>query len=268
MKYVDFLIEKKKYDNTDEIDIEEFKKIYANLDNKKPFYRGMKSAPSDIMVIDGSKRERKSLDIGNHYTVLFDEMNKDLPNRKNAVFFSGSNNVSFFGTVYYVFPFNNTKIVCVNKKDMWGVPVYTPLKSKRKSFIDMQDIINIFDTLNIPDDSLSSIVSGIKKIVKNFVDKYPQKVDHEMIEFIDATHINKLLHDDKYDEVLAIMFEYNEATVESQLKQMFNYEKLKFSVYNSTKDLPDSYLPYEYWIDGKALVIDRSLFDSIKKDLE
>jgi hypothetical protein len=78
----------------------------------------------------------------------------------------------------------------------------------------------------------------------------------------------KYITPDKYDEVLAIMFEYNDATVESQLKQMFNYEKLKFSVYNSSKDLPDSYLPYEYWIDGKALIIDKSLFDSIRKDLE
>lgn len=268
MKYADFLFEKKKYDNTTEIDIEEFKKIYAKLDNKNPFYRGMKNAPSDIMIIDGSKRERKSLDIGNHYTVLFDEVNKDLPKRKNAVFFSGTNNVSFFGNVYYVFPYNNTKIVTVNQKDMWGVPVYAPLKSKRKSFIDMQDVVNIFDTLNIPDDSLSSIVSGIRKVVKKYVDENPKEVVPEMIEYVDAHHINKLLHNDKYDEALAIMFEYNETTVESQLKQMFNHDHLKFTVYNSSKDLPETLQPNEYWIDGKALVIDRSLFDHIKKDLE
>src|SRR5690606_23342923 len=119
----------------------------------------------------------------------------------------GTNNVSFFGNVYYVFPYNNTKIVTVNQKDMWGVPVYAPLKSKRKSFIDMQDVVNIFDTLNIPDDSLSSIVSGIRKVVKKYVDENPKEVAPEMIEYVDAHHINKLLHDDKYDEALAIMFE-------------------------------------------------------------
>ena len=268
MKYADFLFEQKKYDNTDEIDIEEFKKIYARLDNKNPFYRGMRSAPSDIMIVNGSKRERKSLKMGNHYNVLFDEVNKDLPKRKNAVFFSGTNNVSFFGRIYYVFPYNNTKIVTVNRGDMWVVPVYAPLNSKKKSFINMRDIINIFDALKIPDDSLSSIVSGIRKVVKKFVDENPKEVDTEMIQYIDTDHINKLIHNDKYDEVLAIMFEYNEATVESKLKQMFNYERLKFSVYNSSKDLPENHQQYEYWIDGKALIINSSLFDSIKKDLE
>ena len=61
MKYIDFINEQKSYDNTKKLDIEEFKKIYNKLDSIIPFYRGMKNAPSEIMLVDGKKRKENQL---------------------------------------------------------------------------------------------------------------------------------------------------------------------------------------------------------------
>lgn len=265
MKYSDFLIESKKYANTKEIDLEEFKKIYASLDNKEPFYRGMHNTPSEIMLVDGSKRERKSIDLGNHYTILFDEFNKDYPKRKNAVFFSGSNNVQYFGVTHYVFPMNDTKIACVNRKDMWTVLVKAPLESKKSAVLEMQEISTIFGKNKISDESVSQLISDIKNHINEYISK--NEVVEGYTQYIDTHHLDKLIKKDPY-ELLALLFSYKPEAVESDLKQMFDAENLKMSLYKSSKDLPNDRNNYEYWIDGEALVIDKRIFDTIKKDLE
>lgn len=114
----------------------------------------MKSAPSQIMIVDGSQRNRKSIDIGNYYTVLLDHTNKDYPKRSNAVIFSGGDNVSSYGKLYYVFPVNDEKIASCGKEDMWQVQIKMDhLKFKT----DMYEFSGLLSDLHVNEDSFDSI---------------------------------------------------------------------------------------------------------------
>lgn len=264
MKYSDFLIESKKYANTKEIDLEEFKKIYASLDNKKPFFRGMKNPPSEIMLVDGSQRTRKSIDIGNYYTVLLDHTNKDYPKRSNAVIFSGGNNVDTYGKLYYVFPINNVKIASCGKKDMWQVQIQMKhLKFKT----DMYEFSGLLSDLRINEDSFESIKNDIIKIIKNKKKsdgKDTKDYDMDIKSIYTESEWKNLDH----KKALCVLFGFDETKVDEYINEIFNAENLYFTLYDSSKSLPDKRYPHEYWMDGKSLMIDAELFDTIRKDLD
>lgn len=262
MKYAQFLIESKKYANTKELDIEEFKKIYNELDCKIPFYRGMKNAPNTIMLVDGSKRERKSLEIGNYYTMAFDKINTDYPKRSNAVFFSGSDNVGYFGATYYAFPLNGVKVAGLNNKDMWGT--YIRMSKNKTTRIDMKEFVDMLGELKVSDESMEAMTSDIKKIVKDYVDSHQQETTDFNPKAYTTSDLAELIHDDKdYKKALAIIYAYDPDSVDSYTKDIFEADSLWATLYKSAKDAPKFRHGFEYWTDGEVLLINKHTFDKI-----
>lgn len=266
MKYTDFLNETKNYENTTKLEIEEFKKIYASLDNKEPFYRGMKRAPSEIMLVDGSKRERKSIDdIGNYYTIMIDKVNSEYPKRSNGVMFSGSEkSASVFGKMHLVFPLNGVKVATVNQSDLWKCK----LKFKHmKPEIDLYNFAETLTELRIKDDSYENMIESITKLLDNYLNKYATKLTDTYKE----TTIKGLRYGD-FDkmnsiEALALSFNYDTKNIKPYLDDIFTASNLNLALYKSAKDATTNMSDYEYWCDGEVLIIDSELFDSIKKDL-
>lgn len=265
MKYADFLNESKNYENTKKLEIEEFKKIYSTLDNKEPFYRGMKNAPSEMMLVDGSKRERKSIGIGNYYTMGFDKINPSYPKRSNGIFFSGTDNTSYFGSLYYVFPLNNVKIASINNKDMWGASIRLPKSDESR--IDMKQFVDTLGYLGVSDSSLDSMIKDIKKIVNEFITENKDIVDKFNPKSVPTSKLELLLNRNDNEEFISTLFEHNPDSVHDEIHRLFSADNLYADLYKSAKDTPEHRGAFEHWTDGKVLIIDSRLFNSIKKDL-
>lgn len=260
MKYIDFINEQKSYDNTKKLDIEEFKKIYNKLDSIIPFYRGMKNAPSEIMLVDGKKRKRKSIDIGNHYTIGFDEVNPDYPKRSNAVFFSGTDNVKYFGNTYYAFPLNDTKIARITHKDMWSA--YTKIPHD-DILIDMKQFIDILDNLKISDTSISAMEKDIIRLMTEYDESSADYVELMSKKKVSTEFIEREINNKRYIDALYALFAFNKANVSIMLNKVFSSESLDADLYKSAKNVPNYRGHYEYWCDGEVMLIDKRIFDQL-----
>lgn len=266
MKYADFLSESNKYEsNTTNIDIEEFKKIYAKLDNKDYFFRGIKDAPSDIMIVDGAKRFRKSIDdIGNYYTVLCDKFNPEYPKRSKGIMFTGKEeSVAHHGRTYYLFPMNGAKIASAECRDMWVVKV--PLQGLPIKHVEMYEFMSALTELRIDDTSHETIRDGIKKLIESKM-RRENKTTTEYEGLMNSITTENILLKLEPIHMIGCIFGFDPKLIDERLKHMFDYENLNFKMYKPTDNIPRK--DYEFWVDGKALIIDQMTFDKIKKDLD
>jgi hypothetical protein len=104
--------------------------------DKIGIYRGIKDISSDYAYIDSNKGKlRTSANTENYMTLLMDNLPswKNYPKRSRGIICSTSTNVSGYGTVYKVFPYDNAKIGICPSFDVWE----SFHKTSNAPFIDM-----------------------------------------------------------------------------------------------------------------------------------
>ena len=70
-----------------------------------------------------------------------------------------------------------------------------------------------------------------------------------------------MIVDHKYDQALALLFEYDANSVHSELHRVFSAKNLYADLFDNTSKLPEWRREFEYWTDGKVLAIDKQIFD-------
>ena len=219
--------------------------------NNQYIYRGAPGGPVCLFTDPTKGKLRKSRDIPNYYTLLFDNLPawKLYPKRsKSLICTSNLNDARGFGVVYVVFPYNNAKIGVCPSSDIWSV---------------FQKYLH----------SLSFFATHLKNLLKDFLDYIPDDNSWNSLQK-DFKKVEKIIKDKEYtdDEIQDIQYEKIYGDVfKTWVRRILKGEKFT-DVFNDILDPKKNYFKIikvgdklpplkEVWTDSKCVLILESEID-------
>jgi len=209
--------------------------IYKN--NDQYIYRGLSSDFSYIFVNPtNSIRKSKNLEY-DFYNIMFDEVLpswKNIPNRRKSIISTtDKRDAAKYGTIYIVYPYDNSKIGITKADDIWyafnKIPA-KPLKTFNIMIFDIANRNNI--TINNDKESLLKIFDVIDNL-NNITD---ETYEPDTISYLNDFFSSKYK---KFIDYCDDIFDPNK----NQIKQ-YNPKNFKTFNYNNS----------EIWIEGECLM--------------
>lgn len=245
MKFKDYIVESKQ-----ELDVESAAEIYLNKCDDTgidDFYvRGVKNKTHPIYIADRTNTmDRKSIKFSNHLLKLTDHALKKAgyPLRSKSTIFTTKSMVGHarkFGELYYIFPYNGSKIASCERHD------FNLIDLKYFDFDKISEFHQMLHISEISDDSFDSIANSIHKFVSGVTDT--DSLNNDQLK------LYELFNESNLDEI------------KESLETAFSPKWLKIEL-NDTKDDIGS-KKREMWTDGNCLMIRRDAYPDFKTAVE
>lgn len=231
------------------------------LHENRPIYRGDESLHDSCIehgfaTVNPSVTTRKSENTSNFYTEIFDNHPeyKDFPKRSRSYICAagpnGKNNAWSYGSVSIIIPFDDVKIGCVNRHDMWNTKLSLCPPSPALSLDELNDSFfsNLFDHFT---------GSAWAKLLQ--FDKKPNKARIESVidEFVDGwgfkeatgKRLKSMLENDFLKTILDI----------------YSLKNTKFTL-ATTKTL--NRVNGEIWVGGPCVVISENMWKELRQAIK
>lgn len=221
-------------------------KTFVKKDIK--LFRGMDGF-SSTLSIDSSNINRKSANTYNVYTPIINEHLSwsNFPKR-NIICSTSITTAKPYGELYWVFPYDNTKLGLCLKDDIWeSWDIFKKYKSLFYNSSDFNmDLVILFN------DCFGEKIKGFDNLIqlKNICSKYTKEDIIKHNKFINETFIDIIEKNMKEKE-----------TIYDFLIKIYNPDKFNVIDYKKINNNDDK----EIWFDGKAILISHLNIKIIKE---
>jgi hypothetical protein len=210
-------------------------------------WRGIRRQISSGIYNPGSG-ERQSENTSNFYTKLFDSnpANSNFPKRSKSFICSTNyytaRSYGRDGATFAVFPFNNSKIGCVNSNDIWDIKADVPSLGLHQ--IGLTRLNHYLDGILSEPADFNELISLIKDNQEKFVRGF-------------ANRANVRFPKDEN-------FEYVSAQLIKDLKKIYTYENIGMTL----KDIDNFKCEdSEVWFSDKCIMIEKDQWEKIRANL-
>ncbi len=213
-----------------------FKGDYSDATSlfKKPLFRGTSNKP-EMFQYSKATTKREPLDGGQFYTKLLETnfKNSKWPSRVQSTICSTSDVAAkSFGTVYHLFPKNNTSLAVLNNADMWYVPLKTP---------------------RLPNSTAEEVLYSFSKMLKQLKINPNDLTIDNLVSKLEEVKNDRLLINMQFG-ILKNFNDFIDEFKKLDLEKLFSYKSLGAELINirDAHKLPEN---SEVWFLGKALLI-------------
>lgn len=141
-----------------------------------PLFRGSRGTNTNMLILDPSKGIRKSISLGNQYTLLMDNSPyfKNYPKRANSLICTTSQaTANDYGKTFLVFPVDNTVIGVCPESDIWESTIDAKYLAHQPIFYS--DLNRCLLTLGVPDSSFEEMKKYVSS--KQFLARYTKYIE-------------------------------------------------------------------------------------------
>lgn len=222
-------------------------------DRDKRIYRGLSKSHGEFAFVQPSQYNRKSANTLNAYTLLLDNLPewKQYPKRSKSIIatteYSRATDYGYGGSVYCVFPENNSKIGVCPSRDIWdsfkfsmGAPNMSTFNYSLLSLIMLA-----YNTKDMSIEDFKDFDSFLEKL--DYVDKYRFEIHDDYL-------LPGIIEDLKLQDYFK---KGSKIRLIVHLGKLLNPVKNKFELVK----VGDSLQPYrEVWTDGDCVLVEKSYF--------
>jgi len=208
--------------------------------NNKLFFRGLKDTNEYLFIDPKQGKPRESANTKNYYTLLVDNSPywKKYPKRSQSII--GSNSFSYaskYGSVYEIFPYDNSKIGVAPKSDFWFSFENTLGTGNSLNFFNFK-IEKLFNLYNV--DLKFNNYNSFKKSLSELEKELRDDVDHFSVL-----------------DVITKIWRLKSESFLDNLNKILDPKPNNFEVVTNMNNIPSKAQGngQEMWTDGKCVMI-------------